>query len=174
MVILAISGSLRSASINNILLNAACDMAPQGLTIDVFDGLASLPAFNPDLDDPGVIPPTAAAFRSRVQSAGALLISSPEYAHGIPGSLKNALDWLVGDIHFAGKQVALWNASPRSVHAPAQLQEVLTTMAAVLVEDACLTLPLLGGRPDLATISADERLRASIIAALTALRPAAV
>jgi NAD(P)H-dependent FMN reductase len=136
-------------------------------------GLRGLPAFDPDLDtgDPALLPPEAAAWRGEVGAAGAVLVSSPEYAHGIPGALKNALDWLVGSTEFPGKPVGLLNTSPWSTHAPAQLAEVLRTMNARLVDGARATVPLLGRSLDGPAIAADPGLAAVVrgaVAALTA------
>jgi chromate reductase len=75
-----------------------------------------------------------------IGAADALLISTPEYAHGLPGSLKNALDWLVGSHEFPGIPFGLVSTSSRSVHAPAQLLDVVRTMSAVIVDDACVTV----------------------------------
>lgn len=169
MVILGISGSLRAASINNTLLAAAALCCPPVVTFSLYEGVGALPAFNPDLDDPARIPPAAAAWRRQVAGAAGLVISSPEYAHGIPGSLKNALDWLVGDSDFAGTPVALWNASPGSLHAPAQLREVLMTMSATLVDAACLTLPLKGVKLDAAGIAAHPDFGPALSGALAVL-----
>lgn len=74
------------------------------------------------------IPPAVAKLRAVVGNADGILICSPEYAHGIPGSLKNLLDWLVGSVEFPFKPVASLKANAHSVHAQAQLVEVLTTM----------------------------------------------
>ncbi len=112
-----------------------------------------MPAFNADLEND---PPTPVKeLRARVSAADVLIISSPEYARGIAGSLKNLLDWLVGGPEFAGKPVALINTSPRARHAPAQLRLILGTMAGRIVEEACVTLPLLGRRLTAAEIAAD-------------------
>jgi NAD(P)H-dependent FMN reductase len=81
-----------------------------------------------------------------VAAADALLISSPEYAHGVPGSLKNALDWLVSGLEFPAILIALLNPSPRATHAHAALIETMTTMSGVVVQEASLTIPL-SGRP---------------------------
>lgn len=146
MNILALSGSLRAASINSALLRAAARLAPPGMTVTVFDGLADLPLFNPDLESD---PPAAVThFRSRVAAADALLVASPEYAHGVTGPMKNALDWLVSFEPFAGKPLAVLNASPRAHHADAALREILRTMAAVIVEPASVTIPLVGAGLD--------------------------
>src|SRR5439155_26208619 len=94
MQFLAISGSLRHASSNTQLLRAVALLAPPGLRITQFDGLGALPHFNPDLDtDPPS--PAVRVLRESIAAADGLLISSPEYAHGVPGVLKNVLDWLV-------------------------------------------------------------------------------
>jgi NAD(P)H-dependent FMN reductase len=115
-------------------------LASPEIHVRVFDGLARLPLFNPDLE--AQAPEPARALRDAIGSCDAVLIASPEYAHGITGTLKNALDWLVSFEGFVGKRVAIFNASPRSVHADASLREILVTMSAHLVEDACLALPL--------------------------------
>ena len=80
-------------------------------------------------------------FRGRLQKSDAVLISSPEYAHGVPGVLKNALDWIVGSGELVDKPVALINASPHSTHAYASLTETITVMSARLAKNACVTLP---------------------------------
>ena len=168
MHILAISGSLRAGSSNTAALAAAALVAPAGTTIETYVGLATLPAFNPDLD--GDAPPAAVlALRDTIGRADALLISSPEYAHGMPGALKNLLDWLVASLAFPGKPVALINTSPRARHAQAQLVEVLTTMNAKLVPAAPLELPLLGRGCDAAAIAADPEMSAALRATLAAL-----
>src|SRR5437773_2703790 len=129
MRILAISGSLRTGSSNATLLRAAAAIAPAGVEIVAYDNIGVLPHFNPDLDA-GAPPDMVARFRGEVARADALMISSPEYAHGVPGTLKNALDWLVGGVEINGKPVALVNASARATYAQASLQETLSVMGA--------------------------------------------
>lgn len=142
MNILAISGSLRAASVNSAFCRAAARLAPPPLQLSVYPGLGVLPLFNPDLE---VAPPPAVReLRRAVAAADALLIASPEYAHGVSGVMKNALDWLVSFEGTVGKPVALVNTSPRAHHADDALREVLRTMSASLVADACVSLPLLG------------------------------
>jgi NAD(P)H-dependent FMN reductase len=128
--IVAISGSLRKNSSNAALLRAAVRVAPPGVDLVLYDGLGDLPHFNPDLDEEGSTPPApVAALRSLLIDADAIVISSPEYAHGVPGVLKNMLDWLVSTGELVGKPVALWNASPpRGAYAQASLLETLRTM----------------------------------------------
>jgi len=149
--LLAVCGSLRAASTNKALLEAAARLAPTGMIIDPFDGLADLPPFNPDLDV-AAPPPAVAQWRGEIAISEGLLISSPEYARGVPGALKNALDWLVSSEVFPGKPVALFNASERGVAMQASLRLILETMSAKLVESAMLTVPLLGTQTDAAVI----------------------
>lgn len=113
--VLAISGSLRHASSNGAILSAAEALAPPGVFVEIYRGLAALPHSNPDLDrtlDDPSLPDPVRTLRATVGAADALVISSPAYAHGVPGSLKNALDWLVGGSEMMAKPVALWNTAP--------------------------------------------------------------
>jgi chromate reductase len=154
--ILAISGSLRASSSNTFVLQALAALAPDGVTIAMYDGLTGLPYFNPDLDREGDTPPAGVAdLRAQVGRADGIIICSPEYAHGVPGVLKNALDWLVSSLEFPGKSVALINVSPRSTHAQASLAETLRTMSASLIADEAFTVPLPRDRRDVAGMLAD-------------------
>jgi NAD(P)H-dependent FMN reductase len=164
--LLAMSGSLRTASSNRALLQAADLLSPPDCRIAHYQGLAGLPHFNPDLD---VSPPPAAvaALRAEIQRADGLLISCPEYARGIPGSFKNALDWLVSGSEIYRKPVALFSASPRGTAAQDALRLVLTTIATRIVDEACITLPLLGKSQSGEAIAADPAMGPDIRAALT-------
>jgi chromate reductase, NAD(P)H dehydrogenase (quinone) len=128
--IVAINGSLRAHSSNAALVRAAARVAPEGVEIVPYRGLDRLPHFNPDLDSEGAAPPPEVAeLRGLLVEADAVLISSPEYAHGVPGVLKNMLDWLVSTGELAGKRVALLNAAPAGGgYAQASLLETLRTM----------------------------------------------
>lgn len=173
--LLAISGSLRARSSNTAALVAASRLAPAGASIELYDGLASLPHFNPDLDLEGMEPPPEVGrLRTLVADAGGVIFSTPEYAHGLPGSLKNALDWLVSAPAFYAKPVALVDASPRfSVHARASLLEVLSTMGTRLVPEAIVDLPLRGTKLDadgiVATPALADALRAGLAAFVEAI-----
>ena len=141
--LLAISGSIRRQSTNTEVLRALALLAPLWVTVRHYDGLATLPAFNPDLDGENMTPPAAVQdLRSQIANADAVVICSPEYAHGVPGSLKNALDWLVSVPDMVNKPTALVNASPRSIHAQLSLAETLSTMSMHLVADAPYVVPL--------------------------------
>lgn len=164
--ILAISGSLRAVSSNTALLRAAAALAPEGVEITLYGGLGDLPHFNPDLEEKE--PPSVTDLRARVRMADGLLISSPEYAHGVPGVLKNALDWLVGGEEFVYKPVALLNASPRATHAQASLRETITTMSGRLVAEASIDVPLLGKNLDEGKIIAHPEISGALVAAIDA------
>ena len=162
--VLGISGSLRGASSNTALLRAAMAVLPQGIELTLFTGLAEIPAFNPDIADEAA-PASVMAFRGQVAAADGVLFSSPEYAHGVPGSLKNALDWLVGSGEFVDKPVALLSAR-RAAFAYASLTETLSVMSAKIIPDACLTLGLTSNRMDehviLANAEFSDALRAGM------------
>ncbi|MBV9880283.1 MAG: NAD(P)H-dependent oxidoreductase [Gemmatirosa sp.] len=169
MRIVAISGSLRAASSNTALVHAARLVAPEGVEVHVYEGLGTLPHFNPDLDGEGSTPPpTVAELRAEIGRADGLLISSPEYAHGAPGVLKNALDWLVSSVEFPGKPIALVGASTRATYARASLAETLRTMSAQLV-DAPEAVPVPHRAATAADIAGDPALAATLRAAIQAL-----
>jgi chromate reductase, NAD(P)H dehydrogenase (quinone) len=142
MKTLAICGSLRAASINAALLRAAARLSPPEMQVRQLSRLGELPLFSPDLEHD--LPVQIAAYHAEIASADALLIASPEYAHGVTGAIKNALDWLVSFEPFINKPVAVLNASPRAHHADDALRETLRTMSAVVVEQASIPIPLLG------------------------------
>jgi len=131
MKLLAISGSLRATSSTGALARAVARVAP--VEVDVYEGIGGLPHFSPDLDDS---PPIAVlALRAAIGAADAIVITTPEYAHGMPGALKNALDWLVSAAEPIDKPVLLVSASPGGAsHAHAQFSEVLRTMSMRLVD----------------------------------------
>jgi chromate reductase, NAD(P)H dehydrogenase (quinone) len=143
MNVLAVAGSLRACSINAAFCRAASGLAPAGLHVTVYDALGSLPPFNPDLEPKP--PRSVTLFRDTGGATNGLIIASPEYAHGISGVLKNALDWLVSYEGFVAMPVAVINTSPRAHHAYDSLLEVLKTMSATLVHEASISVPLLGG-----------------------------
>ncbi|PYQ19004.1 MAG: hypothetical protein DMF79_13600, partial [Acidobacteria bacterium] len=91
MSVLGVAGSLRKASYNRSLLHAARDLAPPGMSLRTFE-LDAIPLYNADVEvvgDPGPV----AAFKQAVREADALLVATPEYNYGVPGVLKNAIDW---------------------------------------------------------------------------------
>ncbi|MGA7593970.1 MAG: NADPH-dependent FMN reductase [Gallionella sp.] len=167
MNILAISGSLRTASNNSALLRAVARLAPPGIVVELFGDLGNLPLFNPDIEATHL--PVVARFRERLIAADAVIIASPEYAHGVTGSMKNALDWMVGCEAFVNKPVALLNASPRAVHAHASLRETITVMSALIVEESSITVPVMGSGLDEEGIVVHPEISHRLIEALRSL-----
>ncbi len=168
--ILALSGSLRAASINSALLRATARLAPPPITVEPFTGLGVLPLFNPDHEP--APPAPVLALRHAVARADALLIASPEYAHGVSGTIKNTLDWLVSFEPFVHKPVAVWNASPRAHHADDALRETLRTMSAGIIEPASVSIPLLGAHLGEDGMVDSPAVSGTIVAALRALHDA--
>jgi NAD(P)H-dependent FMN reductase len=162
--VLTLSGSLRKASLNTAMLEMAAQCAPSGMRVIHQPGLGELPLFNPDLEPHE--PAAVARLRRAIAAADALLIASPEYAHGVSGVMKNALDWMVASGVMAGKPVVLWNASPRATHALAALRETLTVMAARMIEEAELALLITWAGADAQPVNPDP---VSMHRALTAL-----
>jgi chromate reductase len=112
--VLGVAGSLRANSFNRALLRAAIELAPDGMTIAIFDGLAAIPPYNADVEAQGD-PPPVAAWKSAIAAADALLIATPEYNYGVPGVLKNAIDWASrppGKSVLNGKPAAMMGATP--------------------------------------------------------------
>ncbi len=142
MRILGVSGSLREKSKNTMALRSA-------EAVVLFEELGMLPHFNPDLDA-APFPESVLRWRAALVAADAVVISSPEYAHGVPGVLKNALDWVVGSGEFMDKPVALLDLGGHSEFVYVQLAEILQTMMAQVVlvrsvEEAVLSFT--GGVP---------------------------
>jgi NAD(P)H-dependent FMN reductase len=128
VLIVALPGSLKQSSANSALVRAMADAAPDpsddDVEIEIWDGLGALPHFSPD-DDGGA---PVASLRDAVTRADAVLIATPEYAGGMPGSLKNALDWLVGTGELYEKDVVIVSAAPapeRGVRARAWVEETV-------------------------------------------------
>ena len=142
MKILAVSGSLRANSTNSALVKAMAALAPAGVDFANYEGLATLPHFSPELDTTDA-PATVKNWRAQLHSAAGVMICTPEYAFGMPGSLKNALDWVVSSGELWRKPVAAISASPSALgggKAHAALVLTLTALEAQIVEDASLTI----------------------------------
>jgi chromate reductase, NAD(P)H dehydrogenase (quinone) len=143
MRVLLVSGSTRSGSANTAALATAAALAPPSVTTVVYQGLAGLPAFNPDHDSE-MLPAPAAELRREIEDAEAVLFCTPEYAGTLPGSFKNLLDWTVGGGQLYGKPVAWLNvaAANRGLGAKQTLASVLGYVGAVIVEPACRHIPV--------------------------------
>jgi NAD(P)H-dependent FMN reductase len=147
MRFLAICGSLRAASTNCVLLEAFARHAPEGVAVDLCDKVRDLPLFDPDRDGDRR-PPAVTELARQVGAADGLIIASPEYAHGIPGPLKSALDWLVSGFEIPNKPVMLVHASARGTFVREHLSEVLRTMSTKLYPGPAFEIHLVGKPAD--------------------------
>jgi chromate reductase, NAD(P)H dehydrogenase (quinone) len=171
--VLALCGSLRKASINAALLRAAARLARPGADVEIAGWLGRLPLFDPDLEDvidDVEVPRAVQALRLAVAAADAILIASPEYAHGVSGTIKNTLDWLVSFEPFIHKPVAVINASPRARHADEALRETLRTMSTGLVGERSFAVELLGAHLSEDAMVDSEDVQTVVGEALAALR----
>ena len=138
--ILAIPGSLRRGSVNRAMLQAAMEHAPDGVEIELYDDLGSIPPFNED-DEGDRTPRSVLDLRHRIGQADALLISTPEYNHSVPGVIKNAMDWAsrpAGRAEIVGKPTAVMSASLSAfggVWAQAELRKSLAAAGARVHEE---------------------------------------
>lgn len=177
--LLLISGSLRAGSTNSATLRTAAALAPEGIEAGIYDGMGRLPHFNPD-DDPtdGVgLDPEVAALRAALADADALLLSTPEYAGALPGSFKNLLDWTVGGGQTYEMPVAWINVSGKAApsggaDAHDSLRKVLGYTGSVIVEEACLRLPLARDEVGEDGLITPPDARAAIVGAMAALAAA--
>ncbi|MGD8193758.1 NADPH-dependent FMN reductase [Herbiconiux sp. P18] len=108
--VLVLVGSLRAASTNRQLAEAAVDLAPEGIDLAIYDKHGELPLYNEDIDVEGALPDSVVAFRAAVDAADAMLIVTPEHNGTVPANLKNAIDWAsrpYGRAAIVGKPVAV-------------------------------------------------------------------
>jgi chromate reductase len=137
--ILAISGSTRKDSTNELLIKAIAEITGERFEILPYDRISTLPHFNPDLvDDAGS---EVKEFRALIRESDAILICTPEYAHGVPGTLKNAIDWTVGSSDFSGKIVMLITASSEGKFGHLSLLETLRVIEAIIMPELQLLIP---------------------------------
>ena len=137
--VLAICGSTRKISSNLNLIHAIKYLTKHKFDISVFDGLAEIPHFNPDLDNDS--PPKAVVqFRQRLKEADGILICTPEYAMGVPGTLKNAIDWTVSSCEFSHKPVALITASSLGENGHDSLMKTLRIIESKITDQTQLVI----------------------------------
>lgn len=139
----ALCGSLRQASTSRRLLEALRAASPAGVSIEICDFIGDLPIFNPD-EEGDRTPAIVTTFAEKIGVADGLIVSCPEYVHGIPGGFKNALDWLVSRDEVPFKPLMFAHASHRGDLVLAQLTDVLQTMSLRIVPEAFLRVPLAG------------------------------
>ncbi|UOE46426.1 NAD(P)H-dependent oxidoreductase [Mucilaginibacter sp. SMC90] len=145
--ILAISGSLRSGSSNHHILKFLGGLTPADINYSIYDRLADIPPFDPGLDHES--PPEAVSeLRSFMKNAAGIVICTPEYAFGVPGQLKNMLDWMVSSSSLVDKPVALITASSVGTHAHAALLLTLGALSAKITNEATLLIPFIRSKID--------------------------
>lgn len=150
--ILAICGSTRAASSNLHLIHAITELYKDKLTIRLWEGLTEIPHFNPDLDHD--LPPEAVVdFRHQLMTADGILICTPEYAMGVPGTLKNAIDWTVSSMEFSGKPTVLITASSLGEKGHGSILETLKVIEADISEDTQLLISHIKTKVNASTIT---------------------
>jgi NAD(P)H-dependent FMN reductase len=140
--VVAIPGSLNGSSANHRLLVAVQAAAPPTIEVEIWNGVGRLPHFSPDVPD-DLVSPAVNELRDEIRNTDVVLIATPEYAGGMPGSLKNAFDWLVGSGEFYGKPVVVVSAAPttdRGQGARRWTEETLRMQGATI--NASLTVAL--------------------------------
>ena len=132
MHLLAFSGSPTPGSTIGQLLRAATALVPNGVDVSFYEETLGLPLFDPALTSPGrPLPPAVAALHQRLAAADAVLFATPEYAYGVPGSFKIALDWLVAAGSLYGKPTGALGASPSAAGGGRALASLLSTLEAL-------------------------------------------
>jgi NAD(P)H-dependent FMN reductase len=134
--VLAISGSIRKNSSSQAVIDEVASLLPSHVQFELFDALADIPAF----DGREVDPQSVINFKSKVKDADGVLICTPEYAFGVPGGLKNALDWTVGSSDFVDKPVALITASSQGEKGHESLQHTLIAISAKMYPGTTLLI----------------------------------
>ncbi|WP_212003195.1 NADPH-dependent FMN reductase [Chitinophaga sp. HK235] len=168
--ILAISGSTRQQSSNHQLIKAVASLAADVAHVEVFEGLTNIPHFNPDIDHDNP-PAEVVAFRRRLREADAVLICTPEYAIGVPGTLKNAIDWTVSSMELSRKPVALITAGTSGFKAHESLlgtlliiESNIATTAQIVISGVKTKINQDGIITDTATLEKVQQLIASLVA----------
>ncbi|GCC52710.1 NADPH-dependent oxidoreductase [Chryseotalea sanaruensis] len=142
--ILGVPGSLRADSSSNLILKVIASMIPKHVSFEIYDGIGSLPHFNDAKD----VPDSVIYFRNKVKESDGVLICTPEYAFGVPGSLKNALDWTVGSGEFFDKPVSLVTASSQGEKGHAALLLILEAISAKVINNGTLLIPSVRAKLD--------------------------
>jgi len=155
--VLAICGSTRQSSSNHHLIKAITDLGADIFEVKVLEGLTDIPHFNPDLDmEPDSAPAAVQEFRAQLARADAVLICTPEYAIGVPGTLKNAVDWTVSSMHFSRKPVALITAGTSGYKAHQSLLGTLLIIESKISEAAQLVISGVKGKVSAQGVITDE------------------
>jgi NAD(P)H-dependent FMN reductase len=142
--ILAIAGSLRATSSNHAIVKEAASLAPAGVEVIIYEGLGNVPLFNDSNDAPEGV----ADLRRQLAAADGVLICTPEYAFGVPGVLKNAIDWTVSSGEFDNKPVAVIAAATGGDKALASLLLTFKALSANVAEQATLLISFVRSKLD--------------------------
>ncbi|MBX7203889.1 MAG: NAD(P)H-dependent oxidoreductase [Bacteroidia bacterium] len=159
--ILCIVGSAGTQSGNRILIDYIAGALQQEYHVAIFDELASLPHFNPELSV-GEVPLPVVDFRNNVEQTDAVLICTPEYVFSIPSGLKNAIEWCVATTIFSGKPTALITASAHGQKGHEELQLIMKTLGADFTPNTTLLIQGIKGKTDAAKGITDETTRAEV------------
>jgi chromate reductase, NAD(P)H dehydrogenase (quinone) len=143
--ILAIIGSTRENSTNLRIVKAIAELTNEQFSITIFDKLAQLPHFNPDLDKENP-PNEIVAFRQQIEKADGIIICTPEYVFSLPGSLKNALEWTVSTVIFTDKPIGLITASASGEKAHEELKLIMTTLGAKFTQQTQILIQGIKGK----------------------------
>ncbi|MBC6490526.1 NADPH-dependent FMN reductase [Flavihumibacter stibioxidans] len=153
--ILAIPGTVKENSTHKSFIRAMADLSKDSLDIELYDGLGGLPPFNPDIEDANASG-SVAAFRNKLKAADGIIICTPEYAHGVPGVLKNAIDWTVGSGEFYQKPTLLVTASTDGRFGHQAMLEILRVIATKRIDELQLLVPFIKTKINSGGIITDE------------------
>ena len=159
--IFAISGSLRSGSSNHAILRFLADGLPSYINYTIYDNLATVPPFDPNMDQ-YPLPKAVTELRALIARADAIIICTPEYAFGVPGQLKNTLDWLVSSGSLADKLVAFITASSVGTNAHSALGLILRALSANITNETSLLIPFIRAKIDTEGRIIDEAVHESL------------
>lgn len=167
--IFAISGSTRTKSSNQRILEAIATLYKNELDVEVFTGIYKFPHFNPDINDEHV-EPIVSEFRQKIESADGLVICTPEYVFSLPGALKNALEWTVSTTVFSYKPIALIIASASGEKAFEALDLIMKTLVQEEIPDS-VKLLIKGGQSKIneAGDFIDQQVKENIISVVNSL-----
>lgn len=155
--VIAISGSTREKSINHSLIKALASLVDQSIAMTIYNGIGNLPQFNPDHDNEQV-DPVVTDFRQQLDCADGVLICTPEYAHGVPGALKNAIDWTISSSQFPHKPTLLITASTGGHYGHRALLETLIAIEAKNIEKLQMVIPFAKTKISMEIITDEETL----------------
>jgi len=164
MKLVAISGSVRRESYNLALLRAMKELRPKDSSVTIYDQIKDIPIFNPNLGDEE-LPANVASLISMLRDSDGVIISTPEYAHGVPGALKNTLDWLVSSDVLILKPIVVTSVSTSGLggvrsHGP--LITILTAMNTNVIVEGSMNVPNAQSKFDDALNLIDDLTKSSI------------